>query len=74
VILPNFDFGFLAQKKSLEVCLEQGWPTRIGLRPHLEKLSKIQNIEKSLNSDAEISSWAAGWPPLVWRLKKQFSD
>jgi hypothetical protein len=48
VILPNFDFGFFSfngqnlelrkqQKKSLEVCLEQGWPTRIGLWANLKK-------------------------------------
>jgi hypothetical protein len=55
VILPNFDFGFFSfngqnleltktQKKSLEVCLEQGWSTRFGLWAAFEK--KIEQNSK----------------------------
>jgi hypothetical protein len=86
VILPNFDFGFIFIKRSKprtkknkknlweSVWSRGGQPDSV-CGPHLKKkLSKTQNIGKSLNSAAEISYWAAGWPPLVWRLKKQFSD
>jgi hypothetical protein len=80
VILPNFDFGFFSfngqnleltktQKKSLGVCLEQGWPTRIGLwaafKKNWAKLKTSKNHwippQKFLLGPRVGHLWSGGW-------------